>query len=177
MGEEEKARQDFQEAAQLDPGHAEIYAIQRLLTEAAFHHNREDYQQAIARAAEAIHAAPACGPAYLLRTAAYWYTEHHVEALDDYNRVLELEEEPSFATLSGRGQVYAEMGEFQSELDDLNRAIDVKSAGVSPRIVAYAQSGRALARAGLGRFEEPRRTSNPRSATAPRTPGSTTTMA
>ena len=46
------------------------------------------------------------------------------------------------------------MGEFQSALDDLNRAIDVESQGVPPRTVAYALSGRALARAGLGRFEE-----------------------
>jgi len=154
LGEQEKATQDFQEAVHLDPGHAEVYAIQRLLTEASFHHAREDFQQAIARATEAIDAEPACGPAYALRAAAYWYTELRVEALDDYNKLLEIEESPSFVALNGRGQVYAEMGEFQSALEDLNRAIDLESQGVPPRALAYAASGRALAKAGLGRFEE-----------------------
>jgi tetratricopeptide (TPR) repeat protein len=154
MGEQEKAAADFQEAVQLDPGHAEAYAIERLLVEAAFHHNREDFQQAIARATEAIQADADCGPAYSLRAASYWYTEHHVEAVDDYNKLLEMEEWPSFTSLSGRGQVYAEMGEFQSALDDLNRAIEHESRGVPPKTLAYALSGRALARAGLGRFEE-----------------------
>ena len=117
LGEQEKAGQDFQEAAQLDPGHAEAYAIQRLLTEAAFHHNREDFQQAIARATEAIQADPACGPAFALRAAAYWYTEHHVEAVDDYNTLLEMEEtsivcdsQRARAGLCGNGRVPKRIG-------------------------------------------------------------------
>ena len=56
LGEKEKAAEDFREAVQLDPGHAEIYAIQGLLIEAAFHHNREEFAQAIAKATEAIRA-------------------------------------------------------------------------------------------------------------------------
>jgi tetratricopeptide (TPR) repeat protein len=154
LGQPEKAEQDFREAVQLDPGRAEAYALQSLLTEAAFHHGREDFPQAIARASEALRSDPECGPAYALRAAAYWYMEQHVEAVEDYNKLLEMEEWPSFSTLSSRGQVSAEMGEFQNALEDLNRAIDVESKGVPPRTLAYAHSGRALARAGLGRFEE-----------------------
>ena len=157
MGEQDKAAEDFKEAVELDPGHAEVYAVQGLLIEAAFHHNREEFQEAIHRATEAIRVDEACGPAYAIRAAAYWYSERHVEAVDDYTQLLEMEEQPSFTTLSGRGQVYAEMGEYQSALDDLDRAIDVESQGVPPAAVAYAQSGRALASAGLDRFEEAER--------------------
>ena len=100
-----------------------------------------------------------------------------MEVVNDYNTLMEMEENPSFAALRGRGQVYAEMGEFQSGLDDLNRAIDLESQGLPPRAVAYALSGRARAWADLAALKERRRTSNPPSATARRTPGFTIIMA
>ena len=154
MGEEEKAGEDFQEAAQLDPGNAEAYAMQRLLTEAAFHHNREDFQQAIARASEAINSRSGLRPGLcpprrglLVYGASRGGRGRLQQALGDGGEALVCDAQRP-------GQVYAEMGEFQSGLDDLNRAIDLESEGVPPRTLAYALSGRALAYAGLGRFEE-----------------------
>ena len=152
-GDEEKAEEDFREAVQLDPGSAEGYTLQRLLVEAGFHYKREDYLQTIARATEAIDLEPNCTPAYELRAVAHWCMERLVEAVDDYNMVLELDED-SLTALSGRGQVYAEMGEFEQALEDLNRAVELCSQGGPPHVRALTLDGRALANAGLGRNEE-----------------------
>ena len=152
-GESQKAMEDYREAVELDPGNAEAYTLQRLLIEAAFHHNREDFQEAIARASEALELEPACIPAYAARAVAYWYTEHHVQAVDDYTKILEMAGE-SYFVLNARGQVYAEMGEFENALTDLNRALEIGEKTELPTALAYALSGRALAKAGLGWFDE-----------------------
>jgi tetratricopeptide (TPR) repeat protein len=60
----------------------------------------------------------------------------------------------SFAAYSGRGQVLVEMGEFAEAMADLNRAIELGESTESASVTAYAQSGRALAFAGLGQFDE-----------------------
>jgi tetratricopeptide (TPR) repeat protein len=127
--------------------------VQRLLVEAGVHHQQEQYARAIASATEALEYDGQCAAAYHIRAAAHWYCEQHVEAIEDFTRLLELCPE-SFAALSGRGQVYAEMGEFELALADLDRSIQVGQQKESPASLAYAQSGRALARAGLDRFDE-----------------------
>jgi tetratricopeptide (TPR) repeat protein len=79
--------------------------------------------------------------------------ERLVEAVDDYDKLLE-QDEDSLTGLSGRGQVYAEMGEFEQALEDLNRAVELCSQGGPPYLRALTLDGRALANAGLGRQEE-----------------------
>jgi tetratricopeptide (TPR) repeat protein len=152
-GEHDKATEDFAEATRLDPASAEAFVIQRILVEAAWHHRNKAFDRAIEKATEAIEFSPDCSAAYSVRAAANWYSGRLVEAADDYTTLIDMPEEARDA-LGSRGQVYAEMGEFEVALTDLNRVLGaVVSTGV-PR--AYVLSGRALALAGLGRFDEAR---------------------
>jgi tetratricopeptide (TPR) repeat protein len=151
QGEHDKATEDFAEATRLDPDSAEAYSIQKLLVEAAWHHRNQEFDKAIDKSTEAIELSPVSSAAYSVRAAANWYSGRHVEAVDDYTRLIEMPEEAKEA-LGSRGQVFAEMGEFEAALADLNLVLDAgRSTGVTR---AYALSGRALALAGLGRMDE-----------------------
>lgn len=152
-GEPEKADADFQQAVACEPGMAEALAVERLLLEAAYHGRREEFDEAIARATEAIELDEECLPAYAIRAGAHWYSEQLVEASDDYTRLLE-EHEDDFHALAGRGQVYAELGEYDLALADLNRAVNLGRKHGGKTGLAYAYNGRALALAGLGRMAE-----------------------
>jgi tetratricopeptide (TPR) repeat protein len=152
-GDHEKAAEDYQEAIRLDPGSAEGFALQRLIVEATFHFRKEEYPRAIALADEAIELEPDCAPAYSIRGAAWWYSEHQVEAVDAFTRLLEVAGD-SFAGYCNRGQVYAEMGEYDKALEDLNRALELGASKESAATLVAARSGRALAYAGLGRYDE-----------------------
>ena len=66
---------------------------------------------------------PIACPARLLLGAVEWYAGNFVEAVGEYTRALELGEGESFGPLIGRGQVYAELGEYDLALADLDRAI------------------------------------------------------
>jgi tetratricopeptide (TPR) repeat protein len=152
-GEQEKAEADFQQAIACEPGMAEVLTIERLLVEAAYHGRREEFDEAIGRATEAIELDPECLPAYAIRAGAHWYSEQLVEAIDDYTRLIE-ENEGDLHALAGRGQVYAELGEFDLALADLNRAVALGRKRGNKIGLAYAYNGRALALAGLGRLAE-----------------------
>lgn len=152
MGEPQKAEEDFQEAIRLDPGSAEGYALQRLIVEASFHYRKEDYSRTIALATEAIEMEPDCLPAYSIRAAAWWCSEHQVEAADDFSKLLELGDE-LFSPYCNRGQILAEMGEFDRALEDLNKAMELGKTE-SPATLSHVLSGRGLAYAGLGRYQE-----------------------
>ncbi|HPM79921.1 MAG TPA: tetratricopeptide repeat protein [Candidatus Anammoximicrobium sp.] len=152
-GEQDKADADFQQAIVCEPGMAEAFAIERLLLEAAYHGRREEFDEAVSRATEAIEMDEECLPAYAIRAGAYWYSEQSVEAIDDFTRLI-AENEDDFHALAGRGQVYAELGEFDLALTDLGRAIALGRKRGSKTGLAYAYNGRALALAGLGRLEE-----------------------
>jgi tetratricopeptide (TPR) repeat protein len=75
------------------------------------------------------------------------------EAAEDFGRILELSGE-SGPVLGCRGQVYAEMGEFQLAIGDLDRALELSRDARDNAGTAYALSGRGLARGGLGLFVE-----------------------
>ena len=94
-----------------------------------------------------------CLPAYAIRAGAYWYSEQLVEAIDDFTRLIE-ENHDDFHALAGRGQVYAELGEFDLALADLERAIALGQKRGGKTGLAYAHNGRALVLAGLGRLDE-----------------------
>jgi tetratricopeptide (TPR) repeat protein len=64
-------------------------------------------------------------------------------------------DEDSVATLQNRGQVYAEIGEADAALADLQRAYQlILSKHHAPPAMAYILSGRGLAYTLLGRFDE-----------------------
>jgi tetratricopeptide (TPR) repeat protein len=152
-GEHQKAEEDFQEAVRLDPGSAEGYTLHRLIVEANFHYRNDEFSRAVALASEALDMDPECAPAYALRGAAYWYWEHQVEAADDFTKLLEVAGD-SFAAYCNRGQVLAEMGEFDRALEDLDRALELGKGTEPSANLVHARSGRALVYAGLGRYEE-----------------------
>ena len=155
-GQEDQAVRDFQEAIQIDPSMAEAFTLHRLVAEATYYHRQEKFHEAIARASEAIEQEPECAPAYAVRAAAYWYSAHFVEAIDDFTQQLALDDE-SYHALSGRGQVYAELGEYEKALEDLNLAMKVGRGTHPPTVLAYTLSGRALAHVGLGNQEAAQR--------------------
>ena len=83
-------------------------------------HQQEDYEAAIAKTSEALELDEHCLPAYATRAASYWYSEHFVEATEDYSQLLELAPDAAFAYV-GRGQVYVELGEYETAMKDLNK--------------------------------------------------------
>ncbi|MCY2988049.1 MAG: tetratricopeptide repeat protein [Planctomycetota bacterium] len=149
QGKQEQAEADYQEAIQLDPELAETIQIQRLLAEGRFQHTHEHFDEAIRLASEALEMFENCLPAYALRASAHWYSEQYVEALADCDQVLKLSE-AAVSTHSLRGQVLAELGEFDTALSELDRAVSLaEQSGPNP-LLAYSLNGRALAQAGLG---------------------------
>jgi tetratricopeptide (TPR) repeat protein len=96
--------------------------------------------------------------AYSLRAGALWYSGDTSNAIEDYTKALEFDPKDSRA-LSGRGQIYAEQGEFKKAVQDLDAALD--NLGQTPvpnerwRTVlrAFALNGRAASYAGLGEFD------------------------
>ncbi len=156
LGDTHKAAADYQEAANLDPGSTEELLVHRLIVEARHAHQQESYELAIAKATEALERDERCLPALATRAASYWYSECFVEAADDYTLLVELAPQAIFA-LVGRGQVYAELGEYEAALVDLDKAVSQERAAHSQTGLAYALNGRALAYAGQQRFDDAER--------------------
>jgi tetratricopeptide (TPR) repeat protein len=155
IGNQDQAEQDYQEAILCDPEAAGQIKIHQALAEAAYHHRHERYDQAADKATAALEIDPECRPALRFRAAARWYDEEFVDSIEDYTRLLDLDGE-EFTLLSSRGQVYVEMKEFESGLADLDRAIELGIETENKVYLAYARSGRALALAGMDRFDEAR---------------------
>jgi len=158
-GEHDKADADFQQAIACEPGMAEAFVMERILLEAAYYGRQEEFDEAVNRASEAIELDEGCLPAYAIRAGAYWYSEQLVEAIDDFTELIERNDEDDFHAHAGRGQVYAELGEFDLALADLDHALALVNRlaggkGPSKTGLAYAYNGRAFALAGLGRLDE-----------------------
>ena len=118
----------------------------------------EQYEDGMAFFSEYISRYPEDSAAYCGRAEALWYTGRLQEAIRDYSRALELK--PSdILSLSGRGQVLAEVGENGRAVEDLNLALLALKTVSKPdsswdkwyeQIEAFVHNGRALALAGLG---------------------------
>jgi tetratricopeptide (TPR) repeat protein len=156
-GDLEQSARDAEEAAQAAPLEADELELARLLMNAAAAHAGEQFQKAVDYATQAIELMPDRHAPYRVRAAAYWYSEHFVEALEDYQHLLSCLEEPDAGTYNGRGQVYAELGEFELALADLERAVDLARDGGAAAQLAYCLNGRGRALTGLGRYEEAER--------------------
>ncbi len=151
-GQLESADSDFQEAIALEPGNAEMFRMIQHLLEAQFQHGQEDYASAVESASAALELDEHCIPALRQRAASHWYGNQLVEAIDDYSAVIE-QSGPSSDALSGRGQVYAELGEYELALMDLNQALEMADSNV-PEQIAYPKSGRGIVLIGLKRYDE-----------------------
>lgn len=154
IGQFRRAREDFAAASARDPDAAESHRVLRYLMEASHAIVEGKYQHAIGRCSKVLEVAEDCVPAYHIAGTANWYLGELVEAIDVYSKGLSFAEN-NFAIMSARGQVYAELGEHEKALEELDRALELgQAAGVSPADLAYSRSGRALALTGLGRHEE-----------------------
>ncbi|HND52943.1 MAG TPA: tetratricopeptide repeat protein, partial [Pirellulaceae bacterium] len=136
----EKADADYAEAIRLDPSSAEQLQVMRLLDEAHLRLKRCEFDDAIRLATEAIEATDENAPAYHVRANAYWYSEQYVEAAADYDKLLEIVDDTA-AIYASRGQVLAELGEFDEAVRDLDRAMKMGSDRQPPRQLAYALNG------------------------------------
>ena len=154
LGNLEQSEKDLGEATHAAPEHAESLEVYRLVLNASAAHNNRQYDQAAAFATEAIQLDPGSLQAYQIRAAAYWYSERFVEAVDDYSHLIATAEETHEAYYSGRGHVYAELGEYEKALEDLNRAVVLAREMGHSAGLAYSLNGRGRALTGLGRYEE-----------------------
>jgi len=118
----------------------------------------EQYEDGMAFFSEYLSRYPEDSAAYCGRAEALWYAGRLQEAIRDYSRALELK--PSdVLSLSGRGQVLAEVGEHGRAVENLNLALltlkDVSRPDASwdkwyEQIEAFVHNGKGLALAGLG---------------------------
>ena len=117
----------------------------------------EKFDEGITFFADYISRYPDDSAAYCGRAGALWYSGQLEKAIHDYSRMLELAPSNIMA-LSGRGQVFAEMGSNEKALDDLDLAL--RSLKMEPSsdsdwnaIEAFVRRGRGVALAGLGQNE------------------------
>jgi tetratricopeptide (TPR) repeat protein len=151
----DEAEKDFAEAIQLQPESAEQIQLQQLFIEAGVAQHRENYQQVIEKAEAALQIDGNSVDGLMIRAGGKWYLEDWVEAGDDFSRVLQRDSD-RLAAYSGRGQVRVELGEYEEAILDLDRAIELATNDEEQEesFVAYALNGRALAKAGLERWND-----------------------
>ena len=159
QGSNESAEEDFAKASSLAPDAAEAFAIQKAVIEAATARSNHDYDKAIALATEVLEEHPDCEPAVHVRAGALWYQGEVVRAIDDYTQLLNLANEDSErgSLLNSRGQCYAEVGEFELAMQDLEESVTLARSLRRTLILAYSLNGRARANVGLERFDEAKR--------------------
>jgi tetratricopeptide (TPR) repeat protein len=118
------------------------------------------YEDAIAFFTAHIANYPQDSEAYHGRGAALWYLGRLQQAIPDYTRALELKPD-TFLTLSGRGQLLAEVGEPARAMEDLDPVLRLLKTtnSTDPELIAwhtdveaFARNGRAFALSGLGDF-------------------------
>jgi tetratricopeptide (TPR) repeat protein len=99
--------------------------------------------------------------AYCARADAFWYLGRLPEAVNDYNRAIDLKPD-AVRALSGRAQVLAEMDEHEHAIEELDRARIVleKNSRANPRLAeynrhieAFLHRVRGVALAGLGKTD------------------------
>jgi tetratricopeptide (TPR) repeat protein len=122
----------------------------------------EQYEDGIAFFSEYINRYPGDPEAYSGRASCLWYSGRLRDAISDYSRALELKPN-HILSLSGRGQVSAEVAEYAKAMEDLDAALmalkPVSAADPSwtrwcEQIEAFVHNGRAFALAGLGDLVE-----------------------
>lgn len=160
MGLDHLAANDLRTAIEMNPGEAESMILNQELTRGDSHFENEEYALAIEIYSDIITNQYDCVPAFCLRATSYWYNEQFVESIDDYIQVLQLQDDDEgspeglrLSTLGCRGQVYAELGEYELAIADLNQVINADSKDACPLAKAYALNGRGLAYAGLSRID------------------------
>ena len=152
-GETDRSMEDLDAATRVSPENAEAIEISRLLMKTSLAHESEHFEESIRTASEIIEIDPDNYTAYRYRAGSYWYAELFVEALQDYTYLIETLEEPDAGSFNGRGQVYAELGDYELAMQDLQQAIRIarlKNESALP----FSLSGMGKTLTGLGRLDE-----------------------
>jgi len=157
-GDHQAAEADVERLSELLPEESERVSLQKLTAEVVRLRQATLYEQAQRIAEDVIALAPSEPLGFRIRAGLHWDLEEFVEAVEDYTRALELEAENSVelthSILSSRGQVQAEMGEWELALVDLERAVELSRKAGENMTLAFALNGRALAYAQLNRMLE-----------------------
>ena len=156
LGNDELAQRDVERLAELNPESADyVDRDTRTASLYRFMHD-EDYDAALESANQIVADYPDQSSGYRLRAYVRWEREEYVESHDDYTHVLE-NDGPSSDCLSSRGQVLAELGEYERALEDLNKSVDMAREAGQTIVLAYALNGRSLTWGSMQREEESNR--------------------
>jgi tetratricopeptide (TPR) repeat protein len=150
-GDVESAERSFRTALSTFTILEDDHTAARVLAEmAALRLRRADFGGATELSRQALKRAP--GDVYALTVLGYaqWLGGSPADGATSFERAL-LVSRNAVPALTGRGQVRADLGDHRAALADLDRAL---ALGVDPQDEADVRSGRALALAGLGRFDE-----------------------
>lgn len=118
-GDADSARDDLQKATEHSPEKSDRIEVARLLIQAAIAHRNEQFEDAVALCSQALEIDPDNYEARLERARAWWYSDCFVEALEDYQVLIDTAALPSAELLCCRGGIYNELGEFDLALEDL----------------------------------------------------------
>jgi tetratricopeptide (TPR) repeat protein len=122
----ENAQRDLRRAAELFPEAEDRLTITRLLLQASLAFENEHYTNAIRFVEEVLALQPENHNALRCRAASHWFLDQFVEALHDYDLLLEIPEipdQPRAGLLISRGAVLGELGEFDQALEILLPAV------------------------------------------------------
>ena len=156
LGNNDRAQEDTQRASEMSPELTD--EIHRRTQTASVYRlvHAEDYDSALEAANQMVADFPDESLGYRLRAFVRWEREEYVESYEDYTRVIEMDG-PTSDCLSSRGQVQAELGDWDLALTDLNQAVDMARQACQTIVLAYALNGRSLTLAGMERNEESKR--------------------
>jgi tetratricopeptide (TPR) repeat protein len=156
LGNNDRAQEDANRAAEMSPELADgIHQSTQTANVYRFVRS-EDYDSALDATNQMVADNPDVSLGYRLRAFVRWEREEYVESCEDYTRVIDLDG-PTSNCLSSRGQVQAELGDWDRALADLNQAVDMARQACQTIVLAYALNGRSLALAGMERNEESKR--------------------
>ncbi len=152
LGNTDGAQKDVERAIEMSPELAD--GIQRSTQTANVYRlvHAEEYDLALEATNQIISEFPDVSIGYRMRAFVRWEREEYVESFEDYSRVIEMDG-PTADCLSSRGQVQAELGEWEQALEDLNTAVEMARQSGQTIVLAYALNGRSLTFAGLEREE------------------------
>jgi tetratricopeptide (TPR) repeat protein len=125
-------------------------AAQALSALAELHFIAGDYAQAAELSRLAVERMPGDVTALTGLAYAQWQGGSPADAEATFGQALRWDSDTALA-LAGRGQVRADLGQYERALDDLDRALQ---HDLPPEAEADARSARALALAGVGRVGE-----------------------
>jgi tetratricopeptide (TPR) repeat protein len=157
-GQYQSARAAFSEALQFRDSLKGTHVLDWLLTAlSSAYLMDEKFEEAVIFFSDYLRRYPGDLGAYSARATALWYAENWIPAVSDYSSMLEVNPE-NIAAIANRGQVLAEVGNFQAALDDLNKALQLIQSLANPagrdiqalNQEAFIRRGRADAMAGLG---------------------------